>query len=224
MNYSQTVGVAFQDAFGQTVAYIVSILPIVLAAILILVVGWLVADWLGKLVRRVLEKVYVDQALEKLGVTKTLQSVGFRLSVSRALGWLVTWFLYAVVLVSTANLLGLEDISRFLNAVVLYIPNVIIAVVVMVVGIVVGSFVETLVIETTRAANIAAGPTLARLSKWTIVVFALLAALVQLNVAEELITILFTGFVAMLALAGGIAFGLGGKDKAKEVIDSLTRR
>jgi hypothetical protein len=106
----------------------------------------------------------------------------------------------------------------------MYIPNVIIAVVILIVGMVVGNFVFTLVKETALAAELESADFLAGVAKWALFIFTLMAALIQLKVASELIQILFTGLVFMVALAGGIAFGLGGKDKAERILEKLMKK
>ncbi|MDX9893769.1 MAG: hypothetical protein RB292_05200 [Patescibacteria group bacterium] len=202
----------------------VSLIPAILGAIIIFLVGLFAARALGRVVTKLLKKLYIDRAIQATGLKSIMEKIGFKLEVSEALGLLITWFLYAVVLVAAADILGLNQISEFLRDVVLYIPHVIISVVILIVGIVIANFVFTLVKETALAAQIEVADFLAKVAKWAIVVFTLMAALIQLRVATELIQILFTGLVLMFALAGGIAFGLGGKDKAKEIIDRITKQ
>jgi len=168
-----------------------------------------------------LKGAYIDNAVETTGLKKVLEKIGFKMEVSRALGLLITWFLYAVFLIATAEFLNLTQISVFLQSVVFYIPNVIIAIVILLVGIIVSNFIFTLVKEAALAAKLNASEFLANVARWAIMIFTVMATLVQLGVAAELIQILFAGFVFMVSLAGGIAFGLGGKDKAKELIDKL---
>ncbi len=203
---------------------IVELVPNFIAAIILLIVGLILADWIGRLISQILKRIYVDQAVEKTGLKRLLGRFGFHLSISRALGLLVTWFLYFIVLIATAEILSLNQISEFLQSVVLYIPNVIIAVVILIVGILVGNFIFILVKEASLAAKLEAAEVLAAVAKWAILVFTVMAALVQLRVATELIQVLFAGFVFMLALAGGIAFGFGGKDKAHDLIDRLFKK
>lgn len=202
----------------------VGIIPEIVAAIVVFIVGLFIADGLGRLVTKVLDKLYLDQLLEKAGVKKMLEKVGFRMNISKLLGLLAMWFLIAVFLIASAEILGLGQISQFLNKVVAYIPHVIIAVVILVTGIIVSNFVKTAVAQSAQAAGISAANLLASLSKWAILIFSLMAALVQLRVASTMIQTLFTGLVVMLALAGGLAFGLGGKDKARELLDKISRK
>jgi len=212
------------NSFATVWVRLVDFVPNLVAAVFVFIIGLLIADMLGKAVRKVLEKIYVDKALEQTGISSTLQKVGFKITASRGVSLLVTWFLYAVTLIAAAEVLGLHQVSEFLQSVVLYIPQVIIAVVILIVGIIVANFINLLVREAAIAAKLSAADFLASLAKWAILVFSFMAALVQLRVATELIQILFTGLIAMFSLAGGIAFGLGGKDKAKDLIDRLGKK
>ena len=211
-------------SFAEILSKFLSLVPNIIGAIIIFVIGLFIAEGLGRLISRVLKKMYVDQAVDKAGLKRMLEKIGFKISISRALGLLVTWFLYAVVLIATAEILKLNQISQFLQAVVLYIPHVIISVVILIVGIVVSNFIFTVVKEAALAAKIESADFLATVAKWAILVFTFMAALVQLRVATELIQILFTGLVFMFALAGGIAFGLGGKDRAKQLLDKIVKK
>jgi len=224
MNALVNWGNILADSFSDIWFKFVALVPNIIGAIIVFIIGLFVAEGLGRMVGSILKKVYVDQVVDRAGLKKILEKIGFKLEVSRALGLLITWFLYAVVLIATAEILNLNQISEFFKAVVLYIPNVIISVVILVVGIVISNFIFTLVKETALSAKLSSADFLAAVAKWAILVFTFMAALVQLRVATELIQILFTGVVFMLALAGGIAFGLGGKDKAKGLLDKIDKR
>jgi len=224
MNTITDWGSILKTSFAEIWFKFIDLIPGIIGAIIVFIVGLFIAEALGRLVAKVLKKVYLDKALEATGLKKGLEKIGFKIEISKALGLLITWFLYAVFLVAAADILGLNQISEFLQAVVLFIPNVIIAVAILVVGIIISNFVYTLVKETSIAAKISVADFLANVAKWAILVFTFMAALIQLRVATQLIQILFTGFVFMFSLAGGIAFGLGGKEKAKELIEKLTQK
>lgn len=196
--------------------------PSLVAAIIVLVAGWIIAVILGKVIAHLASILWVDKGLEKLGVHSGFEKIGIKFNVAGLLGWIVKWFLIIAFLIAAADILGLEQITEFLNKVVLFIPNVIIAVFVLVLGLVIGNFLSNVVrtgVEATqfrREAGFVSG-----VAKWSVVVFSFMAALVQLGVAASLIQILFTGFVAMVALAGGLAFGLGGRDVADKILERL---
>jgi len=163
------------------------------------------------------------KAIERLKLKQAFSKMGFKLDFAALIGWLVKWFLLVVFFIATADILGLSQITGFLNSVVLYIPNVIIAVVVILLGIIIGSFTGEVVQKAVKASKMHTGEVMGGIAKWAIVVFAFMAALMQLGIASAMIQTLFTGLVAMLAIAGGLAFGLGGRDVAEEILGVLKK-
>ena len=223
MDFLVSWGKVLIDSFSNVWASFIAILPSLVGALVVFFVGLVIARGLGTVVARALKKLYLDQAVERAGLKRILGMVGFSFEISQALGQLVTWFLYIVALIAAADILGLQQISVFLQRIVLFVPNVIVAVVILIVGLLISTFVHILVKETATSAKLTSVDFLASVARWAILIFTFMAALVQLRVAPEMIQILFTGLVLMIALAGGIAFGLGGKDRAKQVIDKFGR-
>lgn len=194
-------------------------LPILIGAILVFVIGWAIAIAIGHFVIRVLELVRLNDPFERLsGLRATLERAGFDLNVPRFLGGLVKWFLYIVVLLATANILGLDAVADFLNDVIRFLPNLIVAAIIFVVGVIFGNFVGRVAKASIEAAKLPHGSATGTVAKWAVVIFATLAALFQLGIAGPLIQTMFTAFVAMVAIAGGLAFGLGGKDLATKIL------
>jgi hypothetical protein len=122
---------------------------------------------------------------------------------------------------AATDILKLGQVTIFLNNILLYIPNVVVAVVILAVVFLVGNFVSNIVKGSTRAAGVMSATLLATISKWSIIIFGIFAALIQLGVASSLVSTIFIGIVAMLALAGGLAFGLGGREVAADVLRKL---
>ena len=206
---------------------IMSYLPRVAFAILVLVIGLILASLLGKLVTKIVKKLKLDKILTTIGLNDRLKAVNINFTISGLLGWIVKWFIIIAVLLTISGMLELTTVSVFLTEVLLYIPNVIVAVVILTIGLIVGNFVSELVgksISTSDFVSPASAKALRVVTKWVIILFAVMAALSQLNIAPQLIQVLFTGIIMMFSLAGGIAFGLGGKDRAKEVLDSAFDR
>lgn len=204
-------------------ATVIAFIPAFMSAVIVLVFGLVVASALGLVARRLARMLKLDDILARIGLTQKAAAMGMPFTFSRVVGWLVKWFFIVVVLMAVANILNWTQVTGFLNAVAFYIPNVIIAVVIITIGLVVGQFVHNVVEQAIKVskAPTSAGKFLAALAKWAIIVFAAMAALIQLGIAARLIEILFTGLVAMLALAGGLAFGLGGKERAGRWLESI---
>jgi len=195
--------------------------PNILAALVIMIIGVLIAATFGKIVTKVFDKLYVDALLKKTGIFDLMEKGGIKIYISVFLGELVKWFILIVFFITAFDILNLEQITDFLNKVLLYIPNVVVAVVIMLVGAIVAYFLSNIVKTTVHAAKIGPAKFLAGLTYYSIVIFAAMAALIQLGIAKDLVQTLFTGFVAMVAIAGGLAFGLGGKELGKEILDKL---
>ena len=139
-------------------------------------------------------------------------------------GSLVYWFFVIVFVLAAADTVGLRGLSQFLGEVVAYIPNIIVAALIMLVTALVASALRTAVSSSVMSAKLHASKFLGTLVWWAVVVFGFISALIQLGIAPMLLNTLITGLVAMLALAGGIAFGLGGKDYAAYLLNKLKER
>ena len=198
----------------------VSFLPDLFGGIIILVVGLIIAG----LLKRLLLSLFSFFRLERFfGQARAMDKGEVRLW-EEVLTELLRWTVVILFLIPTLEVWGLSRATVVLNQILLYIPNVIVAVVIGFVGIVAANLVSNLVRNSVRTLGATSANTLSMLSKTAIVFFTALIVLNQLGVAQQLIQILFTGIVGMLALAGGLAFGMGGRDMARELLDDLRRR
>jgi hypothetical protein len=222
-NPNETFLERISDAFQTTLDSIIAYLPEVLAALLVLIIGWILAVLLGKLVRKLLSLTRIDKALDKIGFRQVRSETGLELSVARFVGDLIKWFLIIVSVLAASDILQLNEISSFLRSILLYFPNVVVAVVIVIIGVLIGNFVQKIVLGAGRTAKLPSIPLIAAFARWSVIVFSVLASLVQLQVAASLIQILFTGIVAMIAIAGGLAFGLGGKEYANHLMEKFRR-
>lgn len=196
-------------------------LPTFLGALIIFFVGLVIAAGLGKIIEKLIDALKLDRLLEQLGLNKILERADVRLHSGRFLGILVQWFFIIITLLAVSDILNLLAFSDFLKQVLLYVPNIVVAVLIMLAGVVVAAFLAKLVRASVLAAKLHAAHFLGVLTKWSVLVFAFLAALSQLGVASALVNTLIMGFVAMLAIAGGLAFGLGGKDVAAAWLEKV---
>ena len=219
-NWADIVAGTLQSLWFGMIAF----LPNLLGALIVFVVGLAVAASLGALVEKIFDALKFDSFLMKLGLGPYFERAGLRLRGARFLGQIVNWFLTIVFLLAASDILSLNGFSSFLNDVLAYIPNIVVAVLVMLAAVVVGNLLRRLVTASVMSAKLHAANFLGTLTWWAVVVFGILTALVQLNVAAAIINSLLTGFIAMLALAGGLAFGLGGRDYAAHLIGKLRER
>ncbi len=209
---------SFQNMFYGLVAY----LPNLIIAIIIFVIGWLIGAGVGRIVAQVIDSLRLDQALRAAGVERVVERAGFKLSAGKFLGALVKWFFIIVFLVASLNVLHLTEVNIFLRDIVLgYLPQVIVAVLILLVAAVLAEVAERIVSGSAKAARLASAGLLGSITRWAIWIFAILAALSQLQVAPLFVQTLFTGIVIALSLAVGLSFGLGGQQAAARYIEHV---
>lgn len=217
-DWSEVILVSFQSMWQGVIGF----LPKLLLALVVFIIGWVVAVTLGRLVAQVVGFFKVDKILQKTGIEEPLARGGFRLNSGAFIGGLVRWFFLIVFLVASFEILGLTQVNAFLKDVVLlYLPNVIVAALILLAAAVLADALQRVVVSSAKAAHVSSAHFLGGISKWSIWLFAILAALYQLGIAGPFVQTLFTGFVAMLAIAGGLAFGLGGKEAAGQFVAKL---
>ena len=199
---------------------LINFLPDLFAGLLILILGFVFAGILRKLIITVLNFLKIDSLLPK---AKLLEKREVKLW-EEIIAETVKWTIVILFLIPTLEIWGLSRATSVINQFLFYLPNVIIAAIVAFLGIVISNLVADLVKHSITTLRATSAASIAVAAKSTVLFFTALIVLNQLGVAQDLIKILFTGIVAMLALAGGLAFGLGGKDAAKEIIDQLKKK
>lgn len=192
----------------------IAFIPDLIGAILILVVGYVVAKLLKKGTDAVLEKVGFDRAISRGGVDDALARTGTQMDPSSAVASLVFWVVLLVTILMAANALGLTAIAAMFEELVTYIPNVIVAILILVFAMMLGEFVKDLILAT--VGGVEGARMLAPLAKVSIIVLAIFMALDQLQIAEDIVVTAFTLLLGALALAVGLAFGLGNRELAAE--------
>jgi small-conductance mechanosensitive channel len=216
--WADVLSQSFQNLFYGLVSFV----PSLVVAIVIFTVGWLVGVGLGRVVAQVVNALRVDQALKSTGIERVLSRAGFQLSAGKFLGTLVEWFFIVVFLVAALDVLNLTTVNLFISQVVLgYLPQVIVAVLILLVAAVVAEATQNLVVASAKAAAVGSAHFLGTVARYAIWIFAILAALAQLNVATAFVQTLFTGIVIAVSLAVGLAFGLGGQASAAHYLERL---
>ena len=216
--WSTVLRESFSDLWIGVAAYI----PTLVIAIVIFVIGWAIGSLLGQVVSQVIKSLKIDNLLKSAKVDEVLGRAGFRLDSGRFVGDLVEWFVVIVFLVASLDVLGLTQVNAFLQQVVLlYVPQVIVAVLILLVAVMIAAAVQRLVVGAAMAAGVHSANFLGSVAKWSIWVFAVLMALYQLGIAAQLVNVLFTGVVVALSLAFGLSFGLGGQQAAAGFIEKV---
>jgi hypothetical protein len=201
---------------------IVSIVPSLIVALIIFVIGWIIGAVLARIVAQIVGSLKIDNALRSAGFEEAFNRAGFNLNSGGFLGGLVKWFVIIVFLVASLDVLGLSQVNVFLQEVVLlYLPQVIVAVLILLVAAVIAELARSVVTGAAKAAKMISANLLGSVAKWSIWIFAVLAALNQLGVATAFVQTLFTGVIVALSLGFGLAFGLGGQQAAASYLDRL---
>ncbi|MDP3974545.1 MAG: hypothetical protein Q8P65_00990 [bacterium] len=198
----------------------VTFLPVLFGGLLILIIGLVVAN----LLKSILITLFSFLKLERLfQSTKAIEKGEVKLW-EDVIAEIVRWTVIILFLIPTLQVWGLSEATTVLNQILFYIPNVVIAVVIGFVGLVSSNLLANVVKRTIKTLGSTTANTLAVFTKSVIVFFTILVVLNQLGVAQDIIRILLTGIIGMLALAGGLAFGLGGKDIARDLLSELTKK
>ena len=207
-------------SLNQGLSNTVAFLPNFIVGIIILLIGIVIASLVKRVVIEILRTLNVDKYLEKYNIPSTEKAFGW----VAILAEIVRWFVIVLFLIPTADVWQLPQVATILNTFLLYLPNVFVSAIIGIIGLVFAKLAADVVSASTKGLSPDVSRTVTSTVRISIIVFVLLAVLNQLGVAQDLIRILFTGFVAMVALAGGIAFGLGGQGSAKALLDKLQKK
>ena len=216
VNISDTLVASLNNSLVGAVNFI----PKFIAGVVILLIGIVVAAILKQVVVSIFKALKIDSFLKKYGVPELKEEFSW----TNILGELVRWFVIIVFLIPTADVWGLPRITTVLNEFLVYLPNVFVAAIVALVGFVFARLAHDVILVSAKNVDSKTAATIATVARWAINIFVILAVLAQLGVAADLVRILFTGLVAMLAVAGGIAFGLGGQGAAKDSIEVVRKK
>jgi hypothetical protein len=207
---------ALTDRLEEGIFQIVAFLPRLAAALGILMVGLAIAKMIERGTDAALHRIGFDRWMREGGVTEALERAGTTLDPSSVIAKLVFWTMILLVILLSANALGIAAVSILFAELLAYVPNVLAAVMVLVLGILLGEFIKDLVLAS--AGGLPGGVNLARAAKAAIILLAVFMALDQLDIAQDIVLVFFIAMVGAAALAAGIAFGLGGREVAGEIL------
>lgn len=198
-------------------------LPNLVGALLILLIGWIIAAGLDRLIVQILKQIKLDNALNKLGTKNLFKKAGVDFEASDFIGGLVKWTILLVSFLAASDVLGLSRVSDFLNQILSYIPNVFVAIAILLIGMLAANFLAHVVRGGVGATKIKSANFLATMTKWIIWIFTILIVFNQLGIAAIIIDRLITAIFFMIALAGGLAFGLGGQKAATDTLSEVQK-
>jgi hypothetical protein len=216
MSQIQTVG----DTFMYSLQNFFAFLPTLLGAIILLIVGWFVAKLVGTLVSKGLRAVGFERAADRSGIGRFVSRSGSRRTTSDIVALLAKWFTFLIFVQGAANILAMPQLTTIINSIILFIPSLIVAVAIIVIASVAAEFLAGLVRASLSESGFGNPELMAAITKYAVLGFGIIAAINQVGIATIVVNTLLIGFVASIALAVGLAFGLGGKDTAANITSS----
>lgn len=220
MHNTNDIGQTIVQSLNNTLFAVINFIPKFIAGTIVLLIGIVIGALLKQVVLEILKAVKFETYLRRYGVPEVQRELNW----SNIIAELVRWFVIIVFLIPTAEIWSLPQIVTVLDRFLFYLPNVFVAAIIALIGFVLAKLAHDVVFSLTRELSPETSRTIATVTHWAIIIFVILAVLNQLGVASDLIKILFTGFVAMVAIAGGLAFGLGGQETAKDILEGIRKR
>jgi hypothetical protein len=214
MNVWEEIQINFENMRQDLANYF----PSIIHALMILIAGWLIARVIQWIILRLSHSLGIDRLAQKSGVHRFLEKRGVRNGFSGILSRICFWATMLLVMVSFFNSLGMQIVSDLLNQLILFIPNVLIASVLIIIGFYLAEFVSSLVVSSLEENNFENPELIGKMVFYSIGFFTLAIALTQIGIGETIITNIVSIFFGSIGLALAISFGLGGKDWAGDIL------
>lgn len=215
--WSEVLALSFENLWLGVVSFV----PNLVVAIIVVLIGWGIGAIFGKVIHQIIKALRVDEALRRAGVEDFLNKGGLGLNSGAFLGGLVKWFVMLVFFIGAFDILHLSQVTAFLRDILNYLPQVIVAVLILIAAGMVADLMKKVVLSSAMTAEIPSAGFIATVAKWVIWVFAILVALSQLGIASGFVQTIFTGLVVALSLGLGLSFGLGGQEAAAKLIEKV---
>ncbi len=200
----------------------IQFVPKLIIAIILFIIGWVLGALIAKAFQQVVSALKVDKLFQSIGVEQFFMRAGIKLNSGYFIGEIVKWFIIIIFLLPSLSLLGLDYISSFLKDDVLtFLPRVFVAAFILIIATIVSEALSKTIVASAKAMNVQSANMLGTIAKYAVWVFSLIVAFGELGIAPAYMQILFTGIIGMFAIAGALAFGLGGKDAAARVLSKL---
>lgn len=217
-------GAALATSLATALSLFLGAIPRIIGFLIILVIGWIISGLLAAGVAALLRAVRFNELAQSSGFAGFVRNMGVRKDAAGLLADIVKWFVRLIVLVVAFDALGLPAVSAVLQQFLLWIPNLVVAVVVLVIAGLAANALGNLIRGATAQAGFDNPDLLATIARVAVWAFGIVIAVNQIGVAQELVNTLFMGFIGALALAAGLAFGLGGRETAGQIVDNWYRR
>lgn len=207
------------SATSSVLTQLANFVPSLLWALVIFFVGIVLSNWAAKLTTAFIKTIRLERLLKNTGVEEFLKRAEIPHTLEKIIGQIVRWIILLIFVIATLNQLGLTAVSTVLENILDYVPNVVSAVVIVALGILIAGVLEGMVKGAVSNVNPKVARLLGKVTSYTIMVFVILAAIAELNIASEFIQAIFFGVVGALSLGFGLALGLGSKDIVAKIMD-----
>ena len=209
------------ESSQQFLNEIASAVPQIIGAILILLIGWLIAKLIKRIFVKLMKLAKLNWLTEKSGIEKFLKEGGVKITAVDLIGSLVYWIIMLIVIMAVLNTLQLTSAKELFNQIILYIPNIIVSILILLLGLYAAKFVSQAIVVALKNMKDQSAHLIEKITYYAILVLTIFIVLSQLNIAENIVTIAFLLIFGAFCLAFGLAFGLGGKDFAVDLLKKL---
>lgn len=224
MNYLKELWSVFESSLTNVWAIFASFVPVFLLAIVLFLVGIWIASIIGKAIAQVITATKVDKLFESAGMKEFLDKVGLKLNIGYFFGVIIKWFIIIVFLMASLQIINFTEVSQFIGQMIfLFLPKIIIIVIILMLAAIIADAVKKIVLASARVAKIKSSEALGAISKYAIWIIAIIIVLSQFDSIKSYISILLIGLVSFIVIAGGIAFGIGGKEAASRAIEKISK-
>ncbi|OIO45310.1 hypothetical protein COU05_02365 [bacterium (Candidatus Gribaldobacteria) CG10_big_fil_rev_8_21_14_0_10_37_21] len=226
INVIQDWSAVLADSLQGLISGVIAFIPKLLGAVIVFIVGWIIAVWIGKLVSEILKRLKLDRIFEKTKWEEAMEKAEVKMKMSGFLGAIVKWVLAIMFLGAGIKILGIEEFGSFVDGIVGWLPNLVVATAIFVVAVILADFAEKITKIAVAKMKVRYANLIGGVVRWSIWLFAGFAILAQLAVgaAAQIVQILITGVVALVVISMALAFGLGGKDVAKEILMGMRNK
>lgn len=211
----------FLESSQQFLNEIAISLPKIIGAIFILLIGWIIAKLLKKVIVKILKIIRLNKLSEKVGIEKFLKDGGLKATAVDLIGSLFYWIIMLTVILAVFNSLQLTSAQELFNSIILFIPNIIVALVILLIGLYAAKFIANVLSTSLKNMKDETAEVIEKIAYYSIVIFTVFLVLGQLKIAQEIITNAFILVFGAICLAFGLAFGLGGKEHASNIIKNI---
>ncbi len=196
-------------------------IPSLLAAIIVFVIGWFIACGIGRLIAEILIRLKFNSLFKSTGWKESLEKAEFKVDPAGFIGAICKWVVAVVFLLASVEILGLSQFAGFLENIIAWLPNLIVAAIIFIVSVIIADFLEKIVKAWAKKIGIEQVKLIGAIVRWAVYVFAALAILLQLGITSTIITSVVYGIIGTLTLAVGLSFGLGGREAASKAISAI---